>query len=39
MSDNEAQHDPDPVGLAMKLFLYAVAGAVFYLVMMWIFVR
>lgn len=37
--DNHAQNDPDPTGLALKLLLYSVAGAVFYLIMMWIFVR
>lgn len=37
--DNETQHDPDPINLALKLFLYTVGGAFFYWVMQWIFVR
>jgi len=37
--DNETPHDPDPAELALKLLLYAVAGAVSYLIMMWVFVR
>lgn len=37
--DEHEVHEPDPVGLARKLFLYTVAGAVVYGLAVLIFAR